>query len=194
MGVYTSWIAVKSDDILNIQQTLMLSDTALLGLSSEQQKREYDKHHVEAYLLESRWYIIQQWEGFSQASILKTSEKYDVIMFDYSESAMTSKAQYWQAKKLIWEVFHDNSFHEDDCHLEYSGAIPDSFQTIIEKVEAQNNEVGCCYTIEIPKLLIEQYLEQEYNEFGRPKANITTSYLSYDEPYKLLQRYKISCS
>ncbi|HIQ07772.1 MAG TPA: hypothetical protein EYH35_04890, partial [Thiotrichaceae bacterium] len=99
MGVYTSWIAVKSDDIPNIQQTLMLSDTALLGLSPEQQKQEYDKHHVEAYLLESGWYVIQYRE-FSQAiiaSMLKTSEKYDVIMFYNADHHMVSKAQYWQA-------------------------------------------------------------------------------------------------
>jgi len=223
MGVYTSWIAVKSDDIPNIQQTLMLSDTALLGLSPEQQKQEYDKHHVEAYLLESGWYVIQYRE-FSQAiiaSMLKTSEKYDVIMFYNADNHMVSKAQYWQAKKLIWEVFWQPTFQHKIYYLEYSGAILDSFQTIIEKVQkkkiipddfldhrniclpdhmiierVQNKAIYCYCPIDIPIFLVEKYLEQECDEFGIPKAkaDITTSYLSCDEPYKLLQRYKISCS
>jgi hypothetical protein len=191
MGMNTDWIAVNSDDITSIQAILKLSDTASLGLSAEQQKQEYDKHHVEAYSLESGWYVIQQWKSFFKTSLSKVSQKYDVIVFNYCESAMQSKAQYWKEKTLRWEVFYDNSSHEDHCRLEYSGDMPDIFQAIKEKVEVQNTQAGrCYYTIEIPRLLIEKYLGQEYNEFGRPKSEIPTHYLSYDKPHVLLRLYK----
>ena len=191
MGIYTNWIAVNTDDVTNVQTILKLSDTASLGLSSEDQKQEYNKYHVEAYLLESGWYVVEQWESFSEKNISDLSQKYDVIVFIYAESWMQSKAQYWRGQKLKWEVYHDNSSHETPCHLEYSVDMPNAFKVIKEKVETQNKKNGNCYdTIEIPILLVEKYLGQELNEFGRPKTEILTSYLSYDEPHILLKAYK----
>lgn len=98
---------------------------------------------ITGYALPSGWYLIvsDRCDRFLQAGVLKSlSEVGRIVACSIEEHVMFSSAEEWLAGKCVWKLVHVGE--KGPVDLRESGSLPSSFQSVKDKLVAQQDAAG----------------------------------------------------
>lgn len=179
MGMKLSWVAIKEENYSKINHILGLSNMTLLGISKENQYKEYYENderdgfdgRLEAFATQKGWYFIncRYLPSFIEEKLDLLSIGTTLVMFSLTETAMYSIAEHWCDGQMIWSIKHGDTGDADVFHLEEKGKLPDNLTSIKEEIFAEQNaaggvNAGVDIIIEIPSLVAKEMTGYKHDE------------------------------